>query len=236
MPEFALVAEDNCVPLDVLAYIAAAVDLQMRRDVAKILDVGEPWTVGALSYLDGLRDAPRVRKVLTFRRKLTVAGALGFHSATAGVEYAEALPPKFTGATIDGTTVSHEVIETFGDPGCDLSWPMPNGSKVDFELSDPVEADSYPITVTIGSDARVVMVSNFVTPAWFGLADGAASARPLYDFLGKLTAPFTMTPGGYYRIVDITGAEDYVYADADARARVTAKLANPTSRLSRRNG
>jgi len=231
VPEFALVAEDGCVPLDVLTYIAAAVDLQMRRDVSPLLDTGEPWTVGALTSLEGLRDAPGVRKVLTFRRKLGVAGALGFHTETAGIDYAECLPPKFVGQTIDGTTASHEVIETFGDPGCDQAWPMPNGSKVDFELSDPVEADSYPITVKIGSESRVVMVSNFVTPAWFGLDDG-----PRFDFLGLLKAPFTMTPGGYYRIVDISGAEDYVYADADSRARVAAKLANPTSRLSRRNG
>ena len=34
MPEFALVAQDNCVPPDVLAFIAAAVNLQMQRDVA----------------------------------------------------------------------------------------------------------------------------------------------------------------------------------------------------------
>lgn len=231
MPEFALVAAENCVPLDVLTYIAAAVDLQMRRDVGPIFDTGEPWTVGALSSLEGLRDAPGVRKVLTFRPKLSVAGALGFHTEVAGIDYAEALPPKFTGGTIDGTTVSHEVIETFADPGCDVSWPMPNGSKVDFECSDPVEADSYPITVTIGSDVRVVMVSNFVTPAWFGLED-----RTPFDYLAKLKAPFTMTPGGYYRIVDITGAEDFIYADADARARVAAKLANKTSRLSRRSG
>lgn len=229
MPEFCLIAEDGCVPLDVLTYIAAAVDLQMRRDVGPIFDTGEPWTVGALPSLEGLRDAPGVRKVLTFRRQLGVAGALGFHSQAAGIDYAECLPPKLTGPTIDGTTVSHEVIETFADPGCDLSWPMPNGSKVDDERCDPVEADSYPIMVTIGSDVRVVMVSNFVTPSWFGLED-----RTPFDYLARLKAPFTMTPGGYYRIVDISGAEDFIYADAESRARVAAKRANPTSRLVRR--
>ena len=31
MPEFALVAQNNCVPPDVLAFIAAAVNLQNRQ-------------------------------------------------------------------------------------------------------------------------------------------------------------------------------------------------------------
>lgn len=233
--EFCLLAENGCVPLDELEFIAAAVDQQMRAHVAKFYDVEEPWTVSALSSLEGLRDAPGVRKVLTFRPKLGVAGALGFHTEAVGVDYAEALPPRVGGPTIDGTTASHEVIETFVDPGCDQSWPMPDGSRVDFEAGDPVESDSYPITVTMGREARVVMVSNFVTPAWFGLGD-QPPAFGLYDYLGKLRAPFTMTPGGYYRRTDIDGSEDYVYADQRARASVTAKLANVTSRLTRRNG
>jgi hypothetical protein len=229
LPEFAITAEDGCVPLDVLEYIAAACDLQMRRDVRRFYDAGEIWTVGALPSLDGLSDAPGVRQVLTFRRKLNVTGALGFHTRKLGVEYAEALAPS-AGSTIDATTASHEIIETFVDPGCDQSWPMPDGSRVDFEAADPVENDSYPITVTLGRDVRVIRVSNFVTPAWFGLGDGP------YDFLERLKAPFSMTAGGYFRRVDIDGGESYVYADLAAWERVTAKLANRTSRLTRRNG
>lgn len=230
MPEFALLAEDECVPLDVLAFIAAAVDLQLRRDVAPIYDVGEPWTVGALSSLAGLADAPGVRKVLMFRRHLDISGALGFHTRDLGVEYAEAVAPNLAGVTIDGTTASHEILETFADPSCDMSWPMPDGSKVDFEIADPVESDWYPVGVTLGKETRGVRVSNFVTPAWFGLDNGEL------DFLGLLKAPFTMTNGGYFRRVDIDGSESYTYADHAARERVAAKLANRTSRLTRRNG
>jgi len=54
---------------------------------------------------------------------------------------------------------------------------------------DPVESDAYPIAVL----DKPVMVSNFVLPAWF---DAQASQGP-FDKMGKLTAPFTMTPGGY---------------------------------------
>lgn len=134
MPEFSLIAEDNCVPLDVLAFIAAAVDQQMRLSVAKAYDTLEPWTVSALSSLDKLEDAPGVRKILTFKKQLGVKGALGFHTSRLGIEYAEALVPAVKGDVIDGTVASHEVLETFADPLVDQSWPMPNGAKVDFEI------------------------------------------------------------------------------------------------------
>ena len=74
MPEFALVAEDNCVPSDVLAFMAAAINLQMQRDVAPVWG-GEVWTCVALDSLSGI-SADRTRKVLTFKRELRIAGAL----------------------------------------------------------------------------------------------------------------------------------------------------------------
>src|SRR5882724_7312538 len=119
MPEFALIAEDGCVANDVLAFIAAAVNLQMQRDVAPLWG-DDVWTVVALDSMAGIKNND-TRKVLTFKRKLHVAGALGLHTETSGgIDYAEALPPaaRPPGEAIDGTTTSHEVIETFGDPTC----------------------------------------------------------------------------------------------------------------------
>lgn len=229
MPEFCITAADGCVPLDVLAFIAAAVDLQMRRDVAPVFRLGEPWTVGAISSLDGVRDAQNVRKILTFRPKLSVAGALGFHSERFGIDYAEALPPRVDGSTIDGTTVSHEVLETFFDPGCDLAFLMPDNSRVDGEICDPCEADSYPEVVSIGNENRVVLLSNFVFPSWFGLGGEGP-----FDLLGKIKAPFQLAPGGYMRVVNVGGDESFVFADEQARGRVEAKLSNATSRVARR--
>jgi hypothetical protein len=40
-----------------------------------------------------------------------------------------------------------------------------------------------------------VQVSNFVLPEWF---DSVVSAGEKFDYLGKATAPFSMTPGGYW--------------------------------------
>jgi len=228
MPEFALVAQDNCVPPDVLAFIAAAVNLQMQRDVAPVWG-GDVWTCIALDGLNGVA-ASGARKVLTFKPKLAVANALGFHTEAGGVDYAEALPPAIpaVGQPLDGTTTSHEVVETSGDPTCNAYVTGPSGRRLARELADPVESDAYPISVRIGPETRQVMVSNFVLPSWFNGGTGP------YDYLEHLDAPETMTPGGYFEYLDPSGNSQQVFADARGRLAWLAKMTNPSSRVQAR--
>ncbi len=229
MPEFALVAQDGCVPADVLAFIAAAVNLQMQRDVAPAWG-GEVWTCVALDSLNGVASSG-ARKVLTFKNKLELANALGFHTENSGIDYAEALPPAMpaTGQPLDGTTASHEVVETFGDPSCNAYVTGPSGRRLARELADPVESDAYPIDVRIGPETRQVMVSNFVFPSWF---NGAAGGP--YDYLKHLDAPEAMTPGGYFEYLDGSGNSQQVFADARGRLTWLAKMTNPSSRVQAR--
>jgi hypothetical protein len=228
MPEFALLAEDGCVANDVLAFIAAAVNLQMQRDVAPVWG-DDVWTVVALDNLAGV-NPNQTRKVLTFKRKLRVAGALGFHTETDGVDYAEALPPtpRPPGEAIDGTTTSHEVVETFGDPSCNAYVRGPSGRRLARELADPVEADAYPISVRIGPETRQVMVSNFVLPSWFHGGPGP------YDFLKRLDLPEEMTAGGYFEYLDESGNSQQLFADARGRQAWLAKMTNSTTRVQAR--
>jgi hypothetical protein len=228
MPEFALVAQDNCVPPDVMAFIAAAVNLQMQRDVAAAWG-GAVWTCIALDSLDGVASSG-ARKVLTFKTRLELANAVGFHTESSGVDYAEALPPPTpdAGQPLDGTTVSHEVVETFGDPSCNAYVTGPSGRRLARELADPVESDAYPISVRIGPETRQVMVSNFVFPSWFNGAGGP------YDFLKHLDAAETMTPGGYFEFLDSNGNSQQAFADARGRLTWLAKMTNPSSRVQAR--
>jgi hypothetical protein len=228
MPEFALIAEDGCVATDVLAFIAAAVNLQMQRDVAPVWG-DDVWTVVALDSLAGVK-SDQTRKILTFRKKLRVAGALGFHTEASGVDYAEALPPaaRPPGEAIDGTTTSHEVIETFGDPTCNAYVRAPSGRRLARELADPVEADAYPISVRIGAETRQVMVSNFVFPSWYHGGPGP------YDFLKRLDFPEEMTAGGYLEYLDEGGNSQQVFADARGRQAWLAKMTNTTTRVQAR--
>jgi hypothetical protein len=228
MPEVALMAEAGCVTDDVLTFIAAAVNLQLQRDVAPLWG-GQVWTCVALDSLYGISGA-QTPKVLTFRKVLRLAGALGFHTESSGVDFAEALPPAVPspGEAIDGTTASHEVVETFGDPSCNVYVRGPSGRRLARELADAVESDAYPISVQLGPETRQVMVSNFLSPSWF-----TGGAGP-YDFLKRLDAPETMTAGGYFEYLDGDGQSQQAFADARGRLAWATKAGNPTSRVQAR--
>src|SRR5215469_10773978 len=58
------------------------------------------------------------------------------------------------------TVLSHEVLETFCDPYCNLWADNGSGTAYALEVADPVESDSYPVAVPGRGE---VTVSNFVT-------------------------------------------------------------------------
>lgn len=97
------------------------------------------------------------------------------------------------------SVISHEILEVLGDPFItSLALEYPGGALglgriIDAELCDPVENDIYKI--------NGVEVSNFVTPWWF---TNQVMAGLKFDYLGRLTIPFTLTPGGYYGYQDVT--------------------------------
>ena len=87
-------------------------------------------------------------------------------------------------------TLSHEILELYGDPLVNLWCQSPNGYEYAYELCDPVQDDTY--TVPVG--ALAVAVSNFVLPEWF---DDAPTFAARFDYLGHLKAAFSIGPGGY---------------------------------------
>lgn len=92
------------------------------------------------------------------------------------------------------SVLSHEAIETFLDPACDLWAQQADGTLVARELCDPVESDSYVLAVTASSgESAAGTVSDFVLPSWF---DPGAAAGPA-DYLGLATAPFQVRSTGY---------------------------------------
>lgn len=123
-------------------------------------------------------------------------GALGYHDIdTHGVPYIKVFTADSSAAGVSlSSVISHEILEVLGDPFVDSSVTISDGKGGDTiymaEVCDPVEQDVYQI--------NGVEVSNFVLPAWFG-APGSK-----YDHLGKLTAPFSMTSGGYFSYLTVT--------------------------------
>lgn len=91
-----------------------------------------------------------------------------------------------SGSNSISAALSHEVGEALVDPYCDWWSEWRDGSDlVALEAFDPVEDGSYEIDG--------VAVSNFVHPEWFR----PGSSREKFDHLGVLTAPLTISAGGY---------------------------------------
>jgi hypothetical protein len=141
------------------------------------------------------------------------AGALGYHESQANtpIGFVFARSDLQAGSQVS-VTASHELLEMLADP-----WIMSvvavdsggglvgrAGTMFALEVCDAVEADQF--GYTIGD----VLVSNFVTPAWFG-APGS-----VFDFGAHCTAAFQLLAGGYIGVRR--------YARATEWSQVTANL------------
>jgi hypothetical protein len=176
-----------------VATMTAAIASQIQSDVAP---VWERAPASVVFYTDptAVPAGARVIAVVdTIQEQPT--GVLGLHAEdqagqTWGVVAAQ---PELdnngkvlTGDWSVSSTLSHEVLEMFIDPNCNMWANDGQGSVYSLEVCDPVEAPTYTV--------NGVSVSNFVTPAWF---DPLAPAGAQFDKLGQLTAGFSILPGGY---------------------------------------
>jgi hypothetical protein len=130
------------------------------------------------------------------------AGALGYHSeGSDGVAYGRVFAKPsldngsgvFTGEYAVSATLSHEVLEFIADPNVSY-WASADQDQTGFplyafEVADAVEGDSYAVR-DVKTD---ILVSNFVLPVYF---DPQNTKGP-WDYLRRLTGPFTIGKGGY---------------------------------------
>lgn len=220
------VINGSSLPDPDVAFMAAACNVQMM-EAAQAWGL-TPWPVVFYSKADGLPEANC--KIMAIVDSLDVQGALGYHTDELGAIYGRVLAQ---GEDICAT-LSHECLEMLVDPDV-TGWKWMNDLRqIALEVADPVEADTYPINATIDGETRTMAVSNYVFPSFF---DPLGQAP--FDRLGKLAAPFTMTPGGYEVVRDGDGAEFDIFAmtrpgDADARHRLAGKMMKRGSRTLRR--
>lgn len=185
-----------------------AIQIQMN------LHVLPAWNMksGSIKFFPDPSKVPGYAWVVSILDTPTQAGALGYHSedndkvdafifvqpvvSNGGVILYDPQNPQNVSVS---SVLSHEVCEMIGDrfanAWCDGPEIIVGGDPYityALELCDPVEADSYAINVR----GTPVSVSNFVFPSWFNPEATVPQNLP-FDYLGHLTAPFTMTPGGY---------------------------------------
>lgn len=194
-----------------LAFWVEACNLQLKRDVAPAWGK-EPWAVA----LYAANQVPAGAYPLALKDEVP-AGEEGDHGSWDGIIAGSVLVDG--GASI---TLSHETVEMYGDPYVDMYI-----EDVAVELCDPVEAQSYFIDVEIFAEKRRVEVSNWVTPAYFD----SKSSGP-WDFLGLLSGPLTIAPGGY--LITKSGNRFARGASCASLRDFARKLGNPNSRLHRR--
>lgn len=163
-----------------------------------------------------------------------LAGALGYHSETPkGRVYGKVFVGPIlksggtilTGASSVAVTLSHEVLEQFIDPDCNLWADDGSGKMFAVEICDPVEADTYVMKV----NGVEISVSNFVFPEWFD-RENARDSR--FDQMGVLKKPFTMSDGGYY-VTRASRGEKETYARRYPGWKKKGKV-HPAARTARR--
>lgn len=136
------------------------------------------------------------------------ANALGFHDISPDGSPLGKVFVRTTLAAneIVSTTASHELLEMILNPDVNLLAEFDdaqgNASRIYFrEACDAVEEDQYTIIIPTGwaGAGAEVVVSNFVTPAFF---ESFRTTGP-FDYLGLLGAPFALSPGGYMTFLDL---------------------------------
>jgi hypothetical protein len=205
-----------------------AVAAQVRLDAAPLWDrapaavvfytdpAAVPASAHAITLVDSIADQPK--------------GVLGFHTEDQrgklwGVVASQ--PELDNGGRVStgdwsvSSVLSHEVLEMFVDPNCNLWANNGKGSVYTLEVCDPVEAPTYAV--------NGVSVSNFVTPAWF---DPQAPTGAQFDKLGLVRSPFSILKGGYM-VYASEGKEQQVYGDEFPQWRREMK-SGPAARTRRR--
>lgn len=144
-------------------------------------DYAPAWGVDARLQFIGRRSVPRGAWRIVLVNYPNCVGCGGFHEWK-GFARAE------VGADGWQLTLTHELWEMLVDPKIenDGSWGYMIASgdcAYLVETADPVEEDSYKVDG--------VTISDFALPNWY---TGEAGK---YDFLGLVTAPHVLRPGGY---------------------------------------
>jgi hypothetical protein len=181
---------------------------------------GKPSTFCFARRIDdvyGLDWVPR----LVFFDAADQANTLGYHSVGPdGVPYGKVFVDevfRYGGGILRdngngsvSVTASHEGVETVGDELVDQWVKGPavlEGDEYAVELADQVQACSYEVPTR---RAGLISVSNFIYPAALGLNSPTHTKHP-FDYLGKLSAPFSAAPGGYQIVRNAAGHVSNVF-------------------------
>lgn len=158
-------------------------------------DLRQYWNIEAVTF----NLVPRSNTALNswwlvFLDTSDQADALAYHDLTsAGQPISKVFAKTLADANASiSVGTSHELCEMAIDPWINSASQDAKGVFWSTEICDPVEDDLY------GYKIDNILVSDFVTPAWFG----HQFAQPPYDFEHHVLAPFEVLSGGYAQTFD----------------------------------
>lgn len=216
----AVINESTLVTNDQVNTMCQAIQIQLDLHVLPAWDLKNC----TIKFYANKTTVPGYAWVVNMLDNSTQAGALGYHSLdndlvdafifASPVLQNGGVPLVFNPSNPEqytvSATLSHEVCEMVGDRyanGFSYGPQISAGNLYAQELCDPVENDSYGIMV----GTTDVAVSNFVFPSWFN-PEATTKLNLPFDYLKKLTAPFSMDAGGYM-----------IVATLDNEGQVTAR-------------
>jgi hypothetical protein len=201
MPSIAVINKSTLLKDADVQTMCSAIQIQMntmvapawRVDPATIQFYADPSTVPSNWWLFTMIDNDN-----------SVPGALGYHTLNdqgqviAFIMAQPILTPSAGGVvlfdpknpnnySVSGC-LSHECLEALLDKYCDL-YAVDNTTMYAFEICDPCEDTNIVVQVS----GQSVFVSDFVCPEYFN----AENTTGPFDYCRKLTAPFSLTSGGY---------------------------------------
>ena len=215
-----LVNASSVVPDSAMQVIVPALQTQVTRDLA----LAWPNTATTVDFAP--KDVQLADEMaLIILNDSDQAEALGYHDLTAN---SRPIGKVFVRSCQEAgedwcTCASHELLEMLCDPNIDRAiHTMYNGKPVITiqEVCDPVEGDTYPV--------GAYLLSNFVLSPFYGQT---ALPGTKYDFLGRLSAPMTMDPGGYMSFQDAAGNWTQVFGERVTTWRAKSPLGSRRERL-----
>jgi hypothetical protein len=222
MIQIAVINESSAVSDADVQAMLPAFQTQWTRDLAPIWGLEDAQFV----WTPKEQTPPAASWWVVFLDDSDQAGALAYHDVTdQGLPLSKVFAQTIKG---DGTSLSvgatHEICEMAVDPTINLAAQDAQGTFWAYEVCDPVEDDQY------GYAIDGVLVTDFVTPAWFGFK---SSAGPL-DFKQHASEPFVILSGGYAQKFAKNGWQQVNGREAEARG-IARVLSAPTgSRRKRR--
>ena len=185
MIEISVMNESTAIPDDQVRVMIPAFQAQWSRDLAPVWNLED----AQFSWTEINQPPPASSWWVVFLDDSDQANALAYHDLT---DKGLPLSKVFVRTILaDKASVSvgatHEICEMAVDPTINLAAQDNGGTFWAYEVCDPVEDDQY------GYSVDGILVSDFVTPSWFGFKNALGP----FDFQQHATGPFQVLTSGY---------------------------------------